>query len=88
MSYVPAVLLACWGAWENRRAWRRWVLVALPILYFAAVHCVFVGSIRYRQPAMPFILVFSAVGLWSLVAKLARHGRAASAAAGRTAGTV
>ena len=38
--------------------YRRLVLIGLlwlPILYFTAVHCVYIGSLRYRVPVMPFV---------------------------------
>ncbi|MBI4718376.1 MAG: glycosyltransferase family 39 protein [Planctomycetes bacterium] len=38
-----------------------WLL--LPALYFSMLHAVFVGSVRYRLPAMPMIEILAAVAL-------------------------
>ncbi len=38
-----------------------WILM-VPILYVAAVHAVFIGSIRYRIPVMPLLIGLSATG--------------------------
>ena len=39
----------------------------LPAFYFTALHLLFVGSVRYRLPAMPMIEILSAVGITSLL---------------------
>ena len=36
------------------------LLLWLPVLYFTLVHCVFVGSLRYRVPLMPFVSIAAA----------------------------
>ena len=50
----------------------------LPALYLSALHCLFVGSIRYRVGAIPMLAVLAAVAavaLWNRVG--ARHGEPA-----------
>ena len=62
MSAVSA--MACVGL--CRVGWRRrWALAVmlLPAVYWTALHGVFVGSVRYRQAAMPMVEVLAAVGL-------------------------
>ena len=62
LSYVPVMILGVMGVlWQRGRKSR--VLYALsPILYYTAVHVVFVGSIRYRLAVMPFVLVLAGAG--------------------------
>lgn len=36
------------------------VLVWLPVLYFTLVHCVYIGSLRYRIPLMPCLAIATA----------------------------
>jgi len=60
LSYLPVVALAIVGAWRYcRRGWP-YVLCLLPAAYFTLLHVVFVGSIRYRQPAMLTVIVLAA----------------------------
>ncbi len=42
------------------KGWRIALLLLLPALYLSAMHCLFVGSVRYRLPAMPMIEVLAA----------------------------
>lgn len=61
--FVPVCVLAVRGWWLARtRPWT-WLLTLGPILYFAAIHAVFVGSLRYRLPAEYPLCVLAAVGL-------------------------
>ena len=54
------------GLWQSRRDFRCLLLTAVPVLYFAAIHSVFVGSLRYRLPAEYPLMVLAAVGLLAL----------------------
>ncbi len=65
-SFLPLLLLAVWGGWSVRQRVWTLLLTAGPIVYFAAVHAVFVSSLRYRLPAEYPLLVLSAVG-WQRV---------------------
>jgi len=42
----------------GRSAW--YVLIWLPVAYFTLIHCVYVGSVRYRAPLMPFLALGAA----------------------------
>ncbi|MBN2446075.1 MAG: glycosyltransferase family 39 protein [Phycisphaerae bacterium] len=74
---VPVLIAAGFGVARSLRAnngwrvwWRRCVLLALlwlPILYFTSVHCVYVGSLRYRVPIMPFVEITAAAAFLSTV---------------------
>ncbi len=59
---VPLYLLAIRGAWWHRHSPWTWLLVAGPLLYLAALHTVFVGSLRYRLPAEYPLWVLAAAG--------------------------
>lgn len=62
------MLPACIG-WVS--TWKRpgvWLPTVGPLLLFAAVHAVFVGSIRYRLPAEYPLCVLSAAGIQNLTA--------------------
>ena len=43
------------------------LLLLLPVVVFTLLHMVFVGSVRYRVPVMPFVCVLAATGLVALV---------------------
>ena len=61
--YLPALAFAAVGAWVRRRNVWLLVLSGGPLLLFAAVHSLFVGSLRYRLPAEYPLCVLAAVGL-------------------------
>jgi len=61
--HVPLYLLALLGlavAWRCRAAY--WVVLA-PVLYFTCLHAIYMGSVRYRAPLMPLVLLLAAAGL-------------------------
>lgn len=62
-AYAPVMSLAIWGAWKSRR--RVWpvAMAWLPALYLTLLHLVFVGSLRYREPAMLSLMVLSAAAI-------------------------
>jgi 4-amino-4-deoxy-L-arabinose transferase-like glycosyltransferase len=74
VAYTPVLLLALYGAWcFSGRGWP-YVLCFLPAAYFTCLHMVFVGSIRYRQPAMLPLIAVAAGALVHIV----RRRRSAS----------
>jgi 4-amino-4-deoxy-L-arabinose transferase-like glycosyltransferase len=70
---VPVLLLAAVGVWQSRSSLGRWLPAAAPVLYFAIVHAMFVGSLRYRPPAEYALLVLTAVGIQCLFHKRKRR---------------
>lgn len=69
VSFIPMVLFGLVGAWKLRSDLWTLALTAGPILYFTALHMVFVSSLRYRLPAEYPLLVLSAAGLDALWTK-------------------
>ena len=59
---VGVLVSAGVGGWVHRRAIRSWVLLLLPVAVFTLLHAVFIGSVRYRIPVMPMVIVLSAAG--------------------------
>ncbi len=66
---IPIYGFALVGAWRLSRIggsgkWRITVWLLLPVIYISGVHCLFVGSVRYRLPAMPMLELLAA---WAVV---------------------
>lgn len=74
--YSLIVVLAVF-AWYAKRDLRAAMLVyASPVLYFALLHSVFVGSVRYRQPAILALCILGGIGAaWMLDEITARRQR-------------
>ncbi len=66
VTYLPLLVLGLIGAYGAIvRGWP-YVLCFLPAVYLTALHMVFIGSIRYREPAMMGLIVLAAGTLVSL----------------------
>lgn len=60
--FLPLMVFAARGFWIARHRQWVWLLTLGPILYFAAIHSLFVGSLRYRLPAEYPLCVLAAAG--------------------------
>jgi hypothetical protein len=70
MWYVPLFVLGLSGIFTHRVSHGLRGLLLIPVLYFTAVHAVFLGSVRYRVPLMPVVCVLAGIGLWNIVKSL------------------
>jgi hypothetical protein len=59
-TYVPLLVLSLIGAWRFTAWGWPYTLAWLPAVYLTMLHVVFVGSIRYREPAMMALAVLAA----------------------------
>lgn len=71
---LPLFVFACWGLWRTRRNLTVVTLTVAPVLLFAALHLLFVGSLRYRLPAEYPLAVLAAVGVQSFWNCIRRDG--------------
>ena len=70
LAFVTLAVFSALGAWAGRRRWQDgWILV-FPALYFTLLHAVFVGSIRYREPALYGLIILAGVFLASVQNRL------------------
>lgn len=76
------LVLAIVGSW--RQEMERWSLAIywLPAVYFTLLHMIFVGSIRYREPALLVLTILAGLGmakLWKSFAKFAVGSKSSAA---------
>jgi 4-amino-4-deoxy-L-arabinose transferase-like glycosyltransferase len=76
--FIPVVLAAVLGWILGPRNYWAWVLTLGPILYFSAIHAVFLGSLRYRLPAEYPLCIAAAVGVRHIWTGLVRVKRVES----------
>ncbi len=69
---VPIALGAVISLWRRRDALQ--VMLWLPVLYFTLVHCVYIGSVRYRIPLMLFLEMAAAVTAAEVIRRCCRRG--------------
>ena len=70
LAFITLAVFSALGARAGRRRWQDgWILV-FPALYFTLLHAVFVGSIRYREPALYGLIILAGVFLASVQNRL------------------
>lgn len=60
VGYLPLLIMGLIGAVRYVRHGWPYLLCVLPAAYFTLLHMIFVGSIRYRQPAMMVMIILAA----------------------------
>ena len=63
LTVAPVYGLALTGAFVIRKQPLVLMLLIAPGIYFSLVHMVFVGSVRYRLPVMPFIFLLAGTAI-------------------------
>lgn len=72
--FAAMIAGAAIGVWEFRGKWDSLAICVGPVLYFGAVHSVFVGSLRYRLPAEYPLLIVSAAGFLAVWRRRTQNG--------------
>jgi len=67
---IILLLFAAVGWWRARRAVSGWLMLLLPVACFTLLHAILVGSVRYRVPVMPLVMVLSATGLAAVLRRV------------------
>ena len=61
--YTPLFILAIIGLFRYPVWSPLFGVLLVPIVYFTLMHAVFLGSVRYRVPVMPLVVVLTAMGM-------------------------
>lgn len=69
-TVAPVFVAAAAGAWRLRRRAGVALFVLMPALLIALMHLLFVGSVRYRVPAMPGLFILAGVGVAPWIERL------------------
>lgn len=65
--HIPLFIFALIGLAGRALSRKMKAMLLIPILYFTAVHALFLGSVRYRVPLMPLVCILAAAGITSTI---------------------
>jgi len=63
MFYLPIFLLLMASFFYAKDKWQSCLILMIPIVYKSMIHMVFIGSVRYRVPLMPYVSIMAAFAL-------------------------
>lgn len=69
LAYVVIMGVGSFGIWSTRGRQGAW-LFALPTVYFGVLHMAFIGSVRYRQPAVLVMCILAGCGIVFLLERM------------------
>ncbi|MCU0721382.1 MAG: hypothetical protein MUC83_16850 [Pirellula sp.] len=69
LAYVVIMAFGALGIWSTKGRTGAW-LFALPTVYFGVLHMTFIGSVRYRQPAVLVMCVLAGCGIVFLLERM------------------
>ena len=75
--YGPLFILAIIGLFRYPLRSPLFGVLMVPIVYFTLMHAVFLGSVRYRVPVMPLVVVFAAMGMAPVIRRTQDSARVA-----------
>lgn len=62
-SFGPLLLLTLLSLWGLKKQWRSTIIIWLFFAYYTALHMITIGSIRYRLPLEPLMIVLTSAFL-------------------------
>jgi 4-amino-4-deoxy-L-arabinose transferase-like glycosyltransferase len=62
-SFGPVFLISLCSLWILRRNWRKTIILWLFIFYMTGIHMITIGSLRYRLPLEPLLIVLASASL-------------------------
>jgi len=65
VAFLAVALSGVIGCVRARGRWRTWIVWFVPVALVTATHLVIVGSIRYRIPVMPFLVIMAGAAVRS-----------------------
>ena len=62
-AFLPVIIFAIYTLWHERSRWQEIYFLLLPAIYLSIIHSIFMGSVRYRFPAMAPLIALAALAI-------------------------